>query len=162
MRSRIGYIDICKMYKSLCMREFFLPSSAIKFMMLLAGTNSARVNFGFNQYSSSSDIINAIKNLPRIVGSGNDVAGAILTLQNQVFVSCPLRNNSQCVAMILYDNNADSAVAANAAAQVRLNYLNTYVQYVHSRCISKCMQFPTFSRTLVISCCSPKPFAKDA
>jgi hypothetical protein len=83
-----------------------------------AGSGTARLNFGFSQYSTKADILSAIRTLPKISGSGNDIAGAILLLQNSLFLNCPLRNNSQCVAMILYDNNADNATAVNLAAQV--------------------------------------------
>jgi hypothetical protein len=86
-----------------------------------AGTNSARLNFNFTQYSTKSEIVDAISNLPKIIGSGNDVASAELMLKNSLFVDCPLRNNSLCVALILYDNAADSSVAVNTAAQVNVD-----------------------------------------
>jgi von Willebrand factor type A domain len=83
-----------------------------------SGTNSATLNFDFTQYSTKSEIVDAISNLPKIIGNGNDVASAELMLKNSLFMDCPLRSNSQCVAVILYDNYTDDPAAVNTAAQV--------------------------------------------
>ena len=90
---------------------------------MVAGPGTATVNFNFNQYSTKDDIKNAIDALPRITGnSGNDVAGAMVLIRDSLFQSCPLRTNSQCVALILYDDGADNTTAVTAVAQVTENH----------------------------------------
>ena len=87
---------------------------------MIAGTGTARLNFGFTDYSNKPDIIKAINNLPIIAGSGNDVAGAARTLLNSAFQGsyCPLRNSSQCIAMLLFGDKADNNTAVDEVSQV--------------------------------------------
>ena len=84
----------------------------------IIGAGTARLNFNFNRYSTKDDITNAITSLPAITGSGSAVAEAMELLKDSVFQSCPITNGSQCVAMILYDQNEDNRTAVKLLAQV--------------------------------------------
>ena len=86
-------------------------------------TGSAVVNFGFESYSSKDEILVAISNLQQLSGTGNDVAGALETMKTSIFTKdsvyqCPLRTGSQCVALIIYSENADNKTLVTDLQQV--------------------------------------------
>ena len=82
-------------------------------MALLIGQGSATLNFGFTQYSTKADIINAINNLPIISGSQYYAGEAANKILNDVLQGCPLRTNSQCTAMMLYADIPNDGKAAD-------------------------------------------------
>jgi len=104
------------------------------------------LNFNFDQYSSKAAIVNAVMNLPKITGSGADIAGA-MNLTATLFQGCPLRSNSQCVAMVVYDELPDNQDAVDEISSV--SYLSLYVAQTYGIQTSEWQRYFHFNNIII-------------
>jgi hypothetical protein len=111
--------DYCKL-RTVAAERFIEPPRSYCYIQCHSSTGDVGYQFGFGQYNSKIDVMNAINDLKQIATSGSLLVQAMQTLIDTVYLTASYRSTTPNLILALVDQQQPAAALISQQQVMRI------------------------------------------